>query len=410
MSYLAKLEAIDERARWASFRQWMIEDPFGLYKELREFRPVLEFPEAVVVTTFDECTRVLREHQTFSTKLYQRSQGAYWMSQDDTPRHWREKSMMKALLDLESVPEMARQAGESARRRLSEAGGTIDLAKELSRVVPVEIVQKCFGFDRSDPGALIEWSFWSQQDTFHNQSFDSVVVSDPDHITRMREQTRPLLAAYLGDLVRRRAEDLANGNDRGDPTSRLLKIAGTGAIQITPELVALNVGGLLIGTVETISHATINAIEELLVRRTELARALAGDRRDFGGYVWEALRFNPAFPYFFRVCEKDVLLGAGTDYQQEVPVGKTVVAITHAAMFDERVISNPTDFDSNRPSESMFTFGHGLHECLGRHIGGPIVEELVFRVLSLPNVRELSPVLYGDTRVPMSYTLGWDTG
>ena len=44
------------------------------------------------------------------------------------------------------------------------------------------------------------------------------------------------------------------------------------------------------------------------------AQAAAADEATFDGFVFEALRFNPAFPYFFRTCHTPTVLAG--DRQQ----------------------------------------------------------------------------------------------
>jgi cytochrome P450 len=174
---------------------------------------------------------------------------------------------------------------------------------------------------------------------------------------------------------------------------------------------ARNVGGLLIGAVETTSHATINALEWLLGNKDLLAAAVRAAKLgpgEFDGYVFEALRFHPAFPYFARVCESAVTLAAGTDHAQGIGPGTTVLAVTHSAMFDATAFSDPESFDPNRSHGNAFHFGRGLHECLGRHIGRQMIPEIVRQVLLLPEIEATGPVDHQGGPVPEAYPLRWN--
>ena len=115
----------------------------------------------------------------------------------------------------------------------------------------------------------------------------------------------------------------------------------------------------------------------------------------------------PAFPYFFRTCEKATELAGGTDYAQEIPAGTTVLAVTHSAMFDERSYPDPEAFNPNRSLSNGFHFGQGLHECLGRHIGMQMIPELVRQVLLKKGIHATDPVTYRGG-VPDHYPLRWD--
>ena len=118
--------------------------------------PVLEMPELTMVTRYADCTQVLRQHDLFSVALYAPKQAGFWMSQDDTATHWREKSIMRALLDLEDLPKIREFVAAKAGERLQQANGRIEAVNNLTRAVPVDLVREFFNFDQSDPQQLIE--------------------------------------------------------------------------------------------------------------------------------------------------------------------------------------------------------------------------------------------------------------
>ena len=186
-SYLAKIEQTPLEQQWRLVRKWMDEEPLDLYEELREYRPVLELPELTIVTRFDDCLTVLRQYDVYSVALYKPKQGDYWMAQDDTAMHWREKSIMRSILDLEQLVDIRSYVAAKASSLLKSAHGTIEAVNGLCRAIPIMLVQDWFGFDESDPKDLFEWSYWSQYDAFHNQAFDSVVVEDPEQIVANRK-------------------------------------------------------------------------------------------------------------------------------------------------------------------------------------------------------------------------------
>ena len=411
-SYLERFEATPVAERWPLVRRWMDEAPLDLYAELRAHRPVLEMPELTLVTRFDDCLEILRRFDLFSVALYRSKMAGYWMAQDDTAEHWRDKSVMRSILDPEDVPGIRSYVGEKAAALLSAAGGSIDAVAGLTRAVPLALVQDRFGFTESDPAEMHRWSYWSQMDSFWNQPFDSIRVADPGKIIAERQAGNQAMAAYLIGLVQRRASSLQAGQDSADPVSRLLKLSLSGGLKFDVERVVVNVGGLLVGAVETTSHAVVNALDFLLSRPDDLAKAraaaLSDDPTAVDGYVFEALRFRPAFPYFFRTCEQDTLLSRGSDHEARVAKGTTVLAVTHSAMFDAEAFPNPNSFDPNRGLTNSFHFGHGLHECLGRWIGGAMIPELVRQGLRL-NGLSAGPVDRRGGPVPESWQWRWDS-
>jgi cytochrome P450 len=407
--YLAMIDGAAPERRWEMAREWLLGEPFPFFAELRAERPILVMPELTLVTRFHDCALILRRHADFGVDLYRPKQGDYFMAQDDTADHWRDKSIMKSVLDFEQVSAMREFVGKTTREILDRAAGTIDAPKQLTRAVPIALVQRFFGYSDSDPDKLQAWSYWNQQDAFHNQPFD-IDVPDPDHIISERKRANIHLALYVGRLVAKRSLQAKLGQDRDDPVSRLIRLSFSGALQFPLKKVLFNVGGLLIGAVETTSHTVNNALAELFKRPDIIneARAAAADDdpASFDGFVFEALRFNPAFPYFFRTCHRPTILAAGTAHAAEIKPGTTVLALTHSAMFDEASFPEPDRFNPKRSQADAFTFGQGIHECLGRAIAAAIVPEIVRQCLRRRDLRpEAPPVFEGG--VPEHYRLRW---
>ncbi|WP_338241944.1 cytochrome P450 [Aurantiacibacter hainanensis] len=196
------------------------------------------------------------------------------------------------------------------------------------------------------------------------------------------------------------------GQDESDPVSRLVRMTFADMFRFNLRDVISNVGGLLIGAVETTSHCVVNALEYLLEGPDLLARAQAAARKDdpqgFDGYVFEALRFRPAFPYYFRTVKRDTPM-AGHVLRE----GTTVLAVTHSAMFDADGFPDPERFDPDRDFSDTFTFGQGVHSCLGRHVAQVMVPEIARQVLRLDGLKPVSSPDYRGGRVPEGWQVRW---
>lgn len=391
MSYLARIESLPAVERWPQVRTWMGSEPLSLYAELRRHRPVLEMPEVTLVTRHADCVEVLARHDLYSVAPYAAKQGDYWMAQDDTARHWREKSVMRALLDREAIPAMRAWAEAEAARQLRDADMELDMVRALTRGVPIAFVQHWFGFEDADPAEMFDWSYWNQTDAFWNQPFDAPAFATPDEIVAKREAANQRMRDYLVGLFRKRGAALQAGGQPTDMISRLIVLANAGVLRFDAGLAVLNAGGLLIGAVETTSHAIVNALRVLMEDEARLAAAKDAARSDdpeaLDGFVFEALRFRPAFPYFFRVAEADTRLCRGTDHEAGLASGTMVLAVTHSAMFDDRAVSAPETFDPARGLQGTFTFGYGLHECLGRAVGAMLIPAVVRALLMQEELR-----------------------
>ena len=413
-AYLDRIDAAPDAEKWPLVRQLMMNERQPFFAELRAERPVMKLPDGIwFATRHADCTMVLQRWNDFGVDLYKPKQGDYFMAQDDTADHWRDKSIMKSILDFEDLPAIRKFVGEEAARILRDADGSIDAPQQLTRMVPCRLVQEFFGFTGSKAEKLIEWSYWNQTDAFHNQFFDRDVVDDPDYVVAQRKKSGIRLALYLGRVLLKRWVQLKLHRDKTDSVTRLLRLSASKGVKFNLSKVLFNAGGLLIGTIETTSVTVNNALAELLARPDMLARAktaaAAADPKEFDGYVVEALRFNPAFPYFFRTCHTPTQLAGGTGHEVTVEPGSTIIACTHSAMFDPEAYAQPDVFDARRTMYQTFTLGYGHHECLGRAIATVMIPEIVRQVLLLPNLRADGPIewKYG---VPEHYPLRWDAG
>jgi cytochrome P450 len=409
MSYLAQIDAAAPAARWPMVRKWLYSEPFPLFAELREHRPVLIMPELTFCTRHADCTMILRRHDTFGVDLYLPKQGDYWMAHDDSARHWREKSIMKSILDFEELPAMREWIGAQTAKRLKAAGGSIEYVRQIGRAIPAAMVEHWFGFSGAKPDDLIEWSYWNQQSAFHNQPFDAPGAVSPDQIEANKKRGNIMMALFLGRLVAKRSIAVKLGSDANDSVSRLLRLCFSDALKFNLKQVLFNTGGLLIGAVETTSHGTSNALSYLMAdqARFSAAKAAAHDPAQFDGHVFEALRFNPAFPYFFRTAHRSAELAGGTPHAVTVPKGTTVLAVTHSAMADPAGFPHPDVFDPTRDHSDCFTLGQGIHECLGRAIATIMMPEMVRQVMLLPGLKAVSPLDKAGTKVPQKWNLGW---
>ena len=408
-SYLDVLDKLKPEERWPQVRRWIFEGSRAFYEELRAREPLLRLPELTIAARFVDCDEILRRHDLFSVALYKPKQGDYFMAQDDTAQHWREKSIMKCVLDFEDLPKIRAFCAEKTNALLAAAKGELDAVNGLTRAVPIALVKEWFGYSDSNPDELRMWSYWNQMDAFWNQPFDA--NPNAAEIIANREASGVALGKYVLGLVEKRGAALKAGAKLDDPVSRLILLANCGGLDhFPPERLILNIGGLLIGAVETTSHAACNAIDFFLKEPALLAgareAAQASDPAELDGYVFEALRFRPAFPYFFRTVTAPAVLGRGEEYEDEFQPGETVFALTHSAMFDETAFVDPENFDTSRGMTNSFHFGLGLHECLGRAIASVMLPEIVRRALLLKDL-ETDPIDQKGGPVPESWRWRW---
>ncbi len=409
-SFLEQLDQTPAEEQFPLVRNWIFNEPLAFFDELRKKRPILVTPECTLVALFDDVMEALRLPEIYTVALYKPKMGTYWMTMDRNPIHTREKSIMMTMLNRDDVPGYREFIAQQSAEILNEAGGSIDLVQEYCRIIPIRLVQEKFGLDGIEPEKLLEWSYWSQYDAFHNQPFDD--VEDPEDIHNKAKAAGEALGAYVTELIPRRIGEIKAGSTRDDIVSRMLRTSFPESIDFPMERLARNVGGLLIGTVETTAQAVAQLVQQLLRREDLLPDirevAMTDDPTVFDGYVWEALRFDPISPYMFRKCEGSHVLARGTERECTISDGETLLLLSQSAMFDPRAFTKPDDFNPRRTLENSLHFGVGKHACLGRYIGEAMIPEMARQLLRCPNARAEVAIAFNGTPFPARYPVRWD--
>ena len=98
------------------------------------------------------------------------------------------------------------------------------------------------------------------------------------------------------------------------------------------------------------------------------AAALADEDDLLRRCLFEAMRYMPINPGPFRVCSEDYTIAKGTPGATTIRAGTKLLVSTQSAMFDERKVEKPTEFNPERARTDYMLFGHGLHWCIGAYI------------------------------------------
>ena len=402
MAFLDALDALPpaDPSRMGLFFAHLRDDWRTLFAELRRDRPILALPSFTVVTRWADVADALSRPSIFRVSYgphMDPSVGPYMLGRDDAEPNWRDKSVMRALMRWEDVPGIRTFAGETAAVALAAgpggAPGTIDVVQAVSRLVPLRVVQHCFGFPGPDDASMLGWSWATQADMFHNLANDHRLLANCVRAgTEMRAWVRTFLQS-------REPWQAAAG---GDTISRLLRMTGAGLSGLDTEEVVSNVCGLLVGAIETTSQAIVNAMEQILLRPDVAARAIvaarANDAAALDAIVWEALRFNPMTTFVIRVASEDAVLAPGSPHETAVHAGAVVAVGIGSAMFDPGVFPEPDTF-RERPRHAYLHTGFGQHECLGQYVAYAIIPETIHQLLLLDAIRLLPD---GASRVDMA--------
>ena len=203
MSYLEKYDSIPagnvvERAKLVNQGVWG--DWRGLFKELRENRPIFVTPRFTLVSLFPDVQEVLSRSQFFSVRTFAPKMdpvfGPCMLARDNTGHNWQDKSVMRTVLQLEDLPIVRKKAGEIAKAQLDESAknGKIEIVRDLGKFVPIRLCGDYFGFPGPDLETMYRWSKATQDDMFRNLTNDPKVHEDS---VKAGQEMREYLAELL---------------------------------------------------------------------------------------------------------------------------------------------------------------------------------------------------------------------
>jgi cytochrome P450 len=430
--YLVQFDQAPEEEKFPLVRRWIDSEALPFFKNLREKRPVLVTPTCTLVARFGDVTDVLRQPKVFTTALYvpKQSNGLYLMSHDDDALHTREKAIMQGLLNRDDLPAVRALVARLCNEVLDGATDhRLEAAYGYCRSVPAGLVQNYFGLTGVAREKLVEWSYWAQYDTFHNQPFDLRTDAEHKRICDAHDRTDKELGTYITELIAHRllvarvsapvhwvSRALRRlvgspGSLTDDIVARMLRTGFPGEVDFDIQRLGVNASGLLIGAVETTARAVAQVTQYLMespewfTRAKEAARL--PDTARFDAIVWEALRFVSPFPYTFRECGAECTIGRGTEYEATVRPGTYVLCLTQSAMFDENAFDRPHEFDPSRNWYHYFHFGFGSHECLGKYIGMVMIPEMIRQLFLRTDLRADGRIDDGGGPFPERYDLTW---
>lgn len=360
---------------------------------LRWLCPVLRLGKRVIVTRHADVLDVLERQAEFSVvevyaaKMAETS-GDFFLGMDDGEAYRREASVMRAVMqrqDLDTIGAMVRARAERCVSAARERG-EIDAVGELTRHVPLCLVDEFFGVPGPNVSDLARWLRTSFHHLFLNQGNGAEVRGAA--LASARE-----MSAHIEALIAERKLELAAGSGppRDDLLTRLVQRQMKSPENcLDDDGIRRNISGLIIGAVDTTSKAAILALGVLLDRPSALVgarhAAVSDNRELLLAYVYEALRFDPFNPIMFRNCVGETTIGPRG---KVIRAGADVYLAPLAAMFDERAFPSPKEFRTDRMISSYLHFGFGLHTCYGNFINRVTLPEILRPLLLDPDLRRL---------------------
>ena len=397
----------------------------------RRVYPIFILGTRAIVTRYDDVVEVLKRDRDFTiaqvnADKINKIDGPFILGMDASSDYDRENAVLHQAVHREDLPAIRQFVAQSAAELIEAARPRrrIDVVNGLARVVPVRLVAAYFGMPGPNDPTMMRW----MRDVFH---FIFANVTNAPSVLEDALSSSAQLRRHMDAQITFRKSLLAKRNQKGVILDRLLAMRdenssghGNGTVlqieqpklsstdadvdqndDVLGRLLALqdsahpwlddnalrrNLGGVIVGAVDTTSKFVALAMDELLRRPAALAEAraaaLAGDIEAVRRYAWEAVRFNPHHPLQARFCPQEAWIAAGQTRSKSVPAGSSVYVATLSAMFDPAVFTHPKEFNARREAEYLH-FGYGMHACFGRYINGVQIPELVAALLRLPHLR-----------------------
>jgi len=332
------------------------EDPYPIYRHLRDEAPVYRHPDGwYALSRYDDVLWASQQPTLFSS-----AEGTTLEKVDsalmppmiifmDPPMHDRQRKLVsraftpRAISDLE--PVIRALANRFLDDLATDGGG--DFIEEFSGRLPNNVIMELIGVPEADRDALR-----------HQMDATLDRLEEPPYIPEHAFQAMIDMHQYWADQL-----PVKRANPDGKMLSRLLEAEVVGDDGEPTRLTDDEVLGFcqLIGSAgtETVTKLLANAAV-LFQRNPDQWQKVLDDPGTIPGAVEEILRYWAPSQYQGRVLTDDVTLHGET-----IPKGDRVLLLTGSANRDERAYPDPDRFDIERGEHVALGFGHGVHFCLG---------------------------------------------
>src|SRR5262245_47324291 len=276
-----------------------LDDPFPVYRALREHDPVHRMPDgSYFLSRYDDCAAVYRDPDTWTsdktvdfrpnlgdTPLYEHHTTSLVFN--DPPYHTRVRKLLAPAFTPRALMALQSRIEALVDRLLDRAAdrGGMDLIADFAAAVPIQLVGDMLGVPESERGPLRDWSL--------------AILSGLEPVLTAEQRQRGDRAvgefkAYLRDLIDRR--ERAPTHDEGEILSKLTAGSALGTVDSAGERLSEvellhNCIFLLNAGHETTTNLIGNAVD-LLLRQPDALAGLRAEPGLIGTAVEEFLRLE----------------------------------------------------------------------------------------------------------------------
>jgi len=339
------------------FDERYFDDPYPYYKVMRDHAPAYKhatrearlWPHFWMISRAKDVNDALADWRTFSSAkgtLIDTDSSLIPpnMFNMDPPRHDELRAILARVLTPTRVARLEGHIRASARAILARLApaGRFDASPDYSHQIPTLTMCELLDLPTSDREQFLAWNLA----TLAGSDFTS-----PSALAAYAEMGR-----YWTDLV---AERRLHRSD--DLISQILHNQKEGK-----ELSDEEIGGFCSLLHDASQNTTMNMIANaiiVLARFPDERRKLVREPGRWPQALEEILRFVSPVQGLARATTRDVAIGDAT-----IPKGDQVLLLYGSANHDETVFPNPGVLDLDRAIKNHWTFGHGIHFCLGNAV------------------------------------------
>jgi cytochrome P450 len=331
-------------------------DPGPSHAALVENEPVHYFPNFdppfYTLSKNQDVGEALRDIELFSSEHGQGPRFSQPMGMlSNPPQHTFFRNLVQQAFTPKVIATLAVRVRELSQELLDAVADkdNFELHDDYAAPLPVIIVSEVLGVPAAD---RLQFKSWSDAQVAAMGAADPSVYEAP-----MME-----LAAYLMEHITRRRSKVDAGQEiEDDLIARLVKVREQGKGLDDKQVLSV-VSQLLVGGNETTTSLITNAVWRLLqvpgrwqtlVEHPELVERA----------VEESLRYDPPVLGLYRTVTRDVEIRGVT-----IPANSKVMLNYAAANRDPEVFDEPNEFRLDRPTQRHFSFGLGVHFCLGAQL------------------------------------------
>jgi cytochrome P450 family 142 subfamily A polypeptide 1 len=265
----------------------------------------------------------------------------------DRPEHMTRRNLVNRGFTPKQVARLEPRVREICKQIIKavEGKGEIDFVRDIAAPLPLIVIADLLGVAEEDHDRLLRWS----------DDFMNALGSTDEELLQRQANAAAEWAVYNAAVVADR-----RSKPPADDLMSLLVHAEINGERLDDESLLMESLLILIGGDETTRHVIGGGMEQLL-RHPDQHQKLIDDPSKIKIAVEEMLRWVSPLQNMMRTVKQETELRG-----QRLEVGDRVLMLYGAANRDERVFTNPHEFDIERDPNPHVAFGgYGNHFCLG---------------------------------------------